>query len=116
MARRTACSASSPANRSNLSAPPDPRGSGGADNSGGENGRIDNIPDYVDRWLSYRCRALDLPGFAYAVGRAGAVVRSGAHGVADLGSGTPMTVGHRFRIASQSKMFTATAVVLLAKA
>jgi D-alanyl-D-alanine carboxypeptidase len=42
------------------------------------------------------------------------VVLSTAHGVADLEAGTPLTPDHRFRIASHSKTFTATAVVRLA--
>ena len=73
------------------------------------------VLDYVDRWLAYRRRALRLPGLAYAVGQRGRVLRSGAHGVADLVRETPMATEHRFRIASQSKMFTATAIALLAK-
>ena len=36
-----------------------------------------------------------------------------AHGLADVESGTPLTPGHRFRIASHSKTFTATAVMRL---
>ena len=39
---------------------------------------------------------------------------SSAHGVADLAAQVPLTTEHRFRIASHSKTFTATAIVQLA--
>ena len=45
----------------------------------------------------------------------GDVVLDAAFGLADVESATPMTTAHRFRIASHSKTFTATAVVRLAE-
>lgn len=55
----------------------------------------------------------DLPGCSAAVARDGAVVWAGAAGLADLSTGTPDTTATRFDIASLSKQFTATAVLLL---
>ncbi len=45
----------------------------------------------------------------------GDIVLSTAHGLADVAAGVPLTTAHRFRIASHSKTFTATAVVRLAE-
>lgn len=56
------------------------------------------------------------PGCSAAVGIAGTVVWSGAQGVADLASGDEITADTAFDIASVSKQFTATAVLLLAEA
>jgi CubicO group peptidase (beta-lactamase class C family) len=66
---------------------------------------------YVDRWIEYRQRTLAVPGVAIAVGLGDRVVLSRAYGLADVERGTPLTTGHSFRIASQSKMFTATALM-----
>lgn len=56
------------------------------------------------------------PGCSAAVGISGTVVWSGARGVADLASGEEITADTAFDIASVSKQFTATAVLLLAEA
>lgn len=56
------------------------------------------------------------PGCSAAVGIAGTVVWSGARGVADLASAAEITSDTAFDIASVSKQFTATAVLLLAEA
>lgn len=56
------------------------------------------------------------PGCSAAVGIAGTVVWAGAHGMADLASGDEITADTAFDIASVSKQFTATAVLLLAEA
>jgi CubicO group peptidase (beta-lactamase class C family) len=54
------------------------------------------------------------PGCVAAVGSEGAVLWSGARGIADLDAGTPLTTDTVFDIGSVSKQFTATAVLLLA--
>ena len=54
-----------------------------------------------------------LPGCSAAVSVHGAVVWAGARGIANLASGEPLTVETRFDIASVSKQFTATAILLL---
>lgn len=54
-----------------------------------------------------------LPGCSAAVAVRGELVWANARGLADLASGTPLTTSTRFDIASISKQFTATAVLLL---
>jgi CubicO group peptidase (beta-lactamase class C family) len=69
----------------------------------------------LDSFLALR-HALDrVPGVQAAVLHDGEVVTSVAHGVADVDTGRPLTTDHRFRIASHSKTFTATAVAQLAE-
>lgn len=68
---------------------------------------------YIDRWVAYRQRTLAVPGIAIAVAHRGRVVLSSAHGLADLERGIALTTDHVFRVASHSKMFTATAVMQL---
>lgn len=55
----------------------------------------------------------DTPGFTWALWREGAIVASGARGMADLERGVPLSVDSRFRIASTSKQFTAASVLAL---
>lgn len=55
----------------------------------------------------------DQPGCSAAVARDGTVVWAGAAGLADLSTGTPVTTSTRFDMASVSKQFTATAVLML---
>ena len=69
---------------------------------------------YFDTWLAYRQRLDRLPGIQAAVLHEGDVVLETAHGLADVAAGTGLTTDHRFRIASHSKTFTATAIVRLA--
>lgn len=56
----------------------------------------------------------DEPGCSAAVGVEGQVVWAGAHGLADLETGDKITEGTVFDIASVSKQFTASAILLLA--
>lgn len=55
----------------------------------------------------------DRPGCSAAVAVEGAVVWAGATGLADLAARTPVTTSTRFDIASVSKQFTATAILML---
>ena len=55
----------------------------------------------------------DGPGCSAAAAMQGRVVWANARGLADVASGTPLTTATRFDIASVSKQFTATAVLLL---
>jgi CubicO group peptidase (beta-lactamase class C family) len=57
----------------------------------------------------------DEPGCSAAVGIEGDVVWTGVRGVADLKTGDPITDSTVFDIASVSKQFTATAILLLAQ-
>ena len=54
-----------------------------------------------------------LPGCSAAVGVHGEVVWAGALGTADLATGAPLTTATRFDIASLTKQFTATAILML---
>ncbi|MCU1579875.1 MAG: hypothetical protein JWP19_2079 [Rhodoglobus sp.] len=53
------------------------------------------------------------PGCSAAVARDGTVIWAGAAGLADLATGTPVTTKTRFDMASVSKQFTATAILML---
>ena len=68
---------------------------------------------YIDSWLAFRQRFDRIPGVQVAILHDGDVVLSTAHGLADVESATPLTPRHRFRIASHSKTFTATAIMRL---
>lgn len=68
---------------------------------------------YAGEWLGYQQRTRRLPGVAAAVAHEGRILLERAYGVADLDQGTPLRTEHRFRIASHSKMFTATTAFLL---
>src|SRR5918995_4779475 len=70
--------------------------------------------EYFDDFLELRRRLDRVPGVQAALLHDGEVVGSIAHGEAALG-GAALTTDHRFRIASHSKTFTATAVVQLAE-
>ena len=75
---------------------------------------VEDACAYFDTWLAFRVRCDRIPGIQAAVLHDGDVVWTGAHGLADVAAGTALTPAHRFRIASHSKTFTATAVVRLA--
>ena len=73
-------------------------------------------PDRAAHSQSVLDRAIkdDEPGCSAAVGIEGEVVWTGAHGLADLKNGDRITEGTVFDIASVSKQFTASAILLLA--
>jgi D-alanyl-D-alanine carboxypeptidase len=73
------------------------------------------LGDFLDSWLGYRAQQCEVPGFTVAVGWRGKIVYSAGFGVANLDTREPMRPNHIFSIASQSKMFTATAVMMLAE-
>ncbi len=68
---------------------------------------------YLEQWIGFRMRLSDQPGCAVAVARDGELVFERAFGMADLAGGLPLTPRHRFRVASHSKTFTASAIMLL---
>ncbi len=71
------------------------------------------LAEYANCWLAYRQRTLDIPGVQAAVAHEGNILCEIAHGVSDTSTRSPLTPGHLFRIASQSKAFTATAIMQL---
>src|SRR5437763_13008835 len=72
-----------------------------------------DLPAYYPDWAAYRRWYLRIPGVQMALRRHGELVLSGASGVSDLGTGTPLTEDHLFRIASHSKTFAAVLVLRL---
>jgi D-alanyl-D-alanine carboxypeptidase len=71
---------------------------------------------YLESWLEHQRRRLRVPGVQAAVRVGDRLVLDTALGVADVGTGEPLTTAHLFRIASHSKTFTATAVLQLVEA
>ncbi|MGY1753685.1 serine hydrolase domain-containing protein [Blastococcus sp. SYSU D01042] len=72
--------------------------------------------DYLREWLGTQVAHRRVPGAQVAVRSGGELVLSAAVGVADATTGTPLTTGHLFPVASHSKTFTATAVLQLVEA
>jgi CubicO group peptidase (beta-lactamase class C family) len=66
---------------------------------------------YLERWLDYRQRTLQIPGLVGAFAADGKLLLEKAYGVCDLESGAALTVDTPFPVASHSKTFT-TALVL----
>ena len=68
---------------------------------------------FVKAWLPARFASAELPGMAVAVSHRGSLLLNEAYGWADVEHAVPLTPAHQFRVASHSKTFTATAVMLL---
>lgn len=71
---------------------------------------------YLRSWIEAQAAHRRVPGVQVAVRSGGELVLSAAVGVADAGTGTPLTTAHLFHVASHSKTFTATAVMQLVDA
>ena len=69
--------------------------------------------EFLDSWLGYRARQVDIPGFCVAIYQKDSVVFSRAYGLANVELGEAMSTTHVFSVASQSKMFTVVAVLQL---
>lgn len=69
---------------------------------------------YIDSWLETQV-SMDrqTPGYSVAVSKNGKVVYSRAFGHANLEKNEALTPDHRFRVASHTKTFTATAIMQL---
>ena len=67
--------------------------------------------EYLPRWLEFQLRYHEQPGCVLAVSHKGLIRLEAAFGHA--GRGRPLTPSHRFRVASHSKSFAATAVMKL---
>ena len=74
---------------------------------------VDDVAAWAGEWLGHRQRTLRIPGLQYAIAYRGEIVATGAHGMADLSTGEPLTDRHAFHIASHSKTFTSTAILQL---
>jgi CubicO group peptidase (beta-lactamase class C family) len=68
---------------------------------------------YIERWVEFQQRHFRVPGVAIGVSYQGKALLARAYGLADVERAIPLTPQHVFRIASHSKMFTATAVMKL---
>jgi D-alanyl-D-alanine carboxypeptidase len=75
---------------------------------------LDEAVAFSQMWLEVIEETRDIPGFVVAVAHRGTVLMNRAYGWANLELGEPMTPDHVFRIASHSKTFTATVVMMLA--
>ncbi len=67
----------------------------------------------LDDWAAHRIRQRHQPGLALGIVFAGELLWGRGYGVADLETGTPVTLDTRFRIASITKTFTATGIMQL---
>lgn len=72
-------------------------------------------PDAVDKFVAERMQALKIPGLALAVLKDGKVLKMSVYGQANLETETPVKPESVFMIASLSKQFIATAILLLQK-
>lgn len=71
--------------------------------------------DFVKTWLQDRYEEEDVPGFVVAIAREGEWGLNQAYGLADVERQIPMSTDHIFRVASHSKTFTASAIMMLAE-
>lgn len=65
----------------------------------------------IDGWLTFQVYIKEIPGATIGVFVEDEVVFKKEYGYANLGDRVKLTDQHLFRIASQSKLFTATAVM-----
>ncbi len=69
--------------------------------------------DILDRWIAHRTKQQHQPGLAIGLVYEGELLWGAGYGYADLETRTPVTLETRFRIASITKTFTATAIMQL---
>jgi D-alanyl-D-alanine carboxypeptidase len=70
---------------------------------------------YLEHWLDYRRRTLQVPGLVGALAHDGELLLHRGYGVADVASGAHMSPDAVFPIASHSKTFTTALVLRLAE-
>src|SRR5438876_9294389 len=70
-------------------------------------------PPDLDQWIARAMRTFEVPGVAVAVVKDDAVVVAKGYGVRKLGEPMPVDARTLFGIASNTKVFTATALGLL---
>jgi CubicO group peptidase (beta-lactamase class C family) len=69
--------------------------------------------DYIPTWIELQLRVSGQPGCVIAIALKDRLLSEHAFGFADLSTQEKLTARHRFRIASQSKSFTAAGVMKL---
>ena len=69
--------------------------------------------DLLDKWIAMTVHERQQPGLAAGLIYDGELIWSKGYGLADIENKTPMTTDTRFRIASITKTFTATAILQL---
>lgn len=69
--------------------------------------------DYIKSWLQFRYEREEIPGFIVAVSHKGKLIMNEAYGYANIEQKKKLKPTNVFRIASQSKTFTATALMQL---
>ena len=79
----------------------------------GKDGALTAALETIPRWLAFQMRQHQQPGCSVAIVRNGRLVSEHAFGHADIVRAEVLTPRHRFRVASHSKTFTATAVMKL---
>lgn len=87
------------------------------DTGGGGSGGTNQVDiAKVDDALSNFMTKYSIPGASLAVSKNGKLVYRKGFGLADKEAGEKVTVDHRFRLASVSKTYTATAILKLVEA
>jgi len=66
---------------------------------------------FIDSWLARQYSDSTIPGIAVAIAHKGKLLFNNAYGYANLETGEKLRPEHLFRIASHSKMFTATLIM-----
>ena len=67
----------------------------------------------LDKWIQHTRHKAHLPGLAIGLVHRGELLWGKGYGLANVEQGTPVTLDTRFRIASITKTFTATAIMQL---
>ena len=78
--------------------------------------RLESAIKYISGWLDFNYRDSRLPGIVVAIQHEDKLLLNNAHGYANQTEKIPMKSDHVFRVASQSKTFTATAIMQLYEA
>lgn len=76
--------------------------------------RVASAVGFIDRWLAFQRWYLELPSLAVGISVGDETIFARGYGYADVDARLPATETTRYRIASHSKVFTATALVRLA--
>lgn len=67
----------------------------------------------IESWLDYQIYIKEIPGLAVGIAVNGELIFKKEYGYANLERKSKLTDQHLFRIASHSKLFTATAIMML---